>query len=94
MKFKILIILTMLFFFTGIANADYVNGYMRRDGTYVQGYNRSTPNETRLDNYSTRGNYNPYTGKEGTVNPYNQYGTAYNKSYENKLYSNNYRNNF
>ncbi|MBB5443654.1 MULTISPECIES: hypothetical protein [unclassified Paraburkholderia] len=51
---------------TSAAHADtYVNGYTRRDGTYVQGYNRTEPNYTRNDNYSTRGNYNPYTGQEG-----------------------------
>jgi hypothetical protein len=26
----------------------------------------------RLNNYSTQGNVNPYTGQMGTVNPYSQ----------------------
>ena len=47
-----------------------VKGYYRSNGTYVAPYTRSSPNSTRLDNYSTRGNYNPYTGKAGTRNPY------------------------
>ena len=38
--------------------------------TYVQSYHRTTPNYTRLDNFSTKGNYNPYTGKKGYVKPY------------------------
>lgn len=50
----------------------YVSGYTKADGTYVQGYYRSTPNNTKLDNYSTRGNVNPYTGQQGTINPYTQ----------------------
>lgn len=50
----------------GTAHADrYVNGYTRRDGTYVQGHYRSDANSTYNDNYSTRGNYNPYTGEPG-----------------------------
>ena len=45
-------------------------GYLKSNGTYVQPSIRTAPNHTKLDNYSTRGNYNPYTGKRGTVNPY------------------------
>ena len=44
----------------------YVNGYTRSNGTYVQGHYRSSPNSTQRDNYSTKGNYNPYTGKRGS----------------------------
>lgn len=49
------------------ASADeYVNGYTRSNGTYVQGYYRSSPNGTVQDNYSYKGNSNPYTGQSGT----------------------------
>lgn len=44
----------------------YVDGHYRRDGTYVQPHYRTAPNRTRNDNYSTRGNVNPYTGERGT----------------------------
>ncbi|MBU2645364.1 hypothetical protein KKI24_11715 [bacterium] len=44
----------------------YVRGYQKSDGTYVQPHYRTSPNSTRNDNYSTKGNINPYTGKEGT----------------------------
>lgn len=56
---------------------DYVNGYVRDDGTYAQGHWRSSPNSTRLDNYSTRGNVNPYTGEIGGEPQYERpdYGT-------------------
>lgn len=47
----------------------YVSGYTRRDGTYVAPHYRSSPNSTTADNYSTRGNVNPYTGKPGTQAP-------------------------
>ena len=43
----------------------YVNGYTRRDGTYVQPHYRSEANERRYDNYSSQGNSNPYTGERG-----------------------------
>jgi hypothetical protein len=42
-----------------------VDGYYRRNGTYVAPYIRTAPNQTRDDNYSTRGNINPYTLEEG-----------------------------
>jgi hypothetical protein len=50
-------------------NSVYVHGYYRKNGTYVHGYHRTRPNHTKFDNYSTKGNINPWTGKPGTVNP-------------------------
>ena len=43
-----------------------VSGYERKDGTYVAPYERTKANNTSDDNFGTRGNYNPYTGKTGT----------------------------
>ena len=50
----------------------YVKAYYRADGTYVKGHYRSAPNSKNRDNFSTRGNVNPYTGKPGTVDPDNK----------------------
>lgn len=47
----------------------HVRGYYRKNGTYVAPHWRSSPNNTTLDNWSTKGNVNPYTLKEGTKNP-------------------------
>ena len=47
-----------------------VKGYTKQNGTYVQPYIKSSPNKSKLDNYSTKGNINPYTGKKGTISPY------------------------
>lgn len=47
----------------------YVRGYTRKNGTYVQPHYQTNPNYTKLDNWSTKGNTNPFTGKAGTVNP-------------------------
>jgi len=44
----------------------YVHGYMRSNGTYVRPYYRSSPNGTVTDNFSYKGNINPYTGATGT----------------------------
>lgn len=42
-----------------------VRGYTRKDGTYVQPHYRSRPDTSVLNNWSTRGNINPYTGAAG-----------------------------
>lgn len=62
----------------------YVNGYTRSNGTQVQGYYRSSPNSTTSDNFSTKGNTNPYTGEQGYENPSssNSYGSSYSNPYE------------
>lgn len=44
----------------------HVSGYTRSNGTYVAPHEATNPNNTRNDNYSTKGNTNPYTGTEGT----------------------------
>jgi len=79
---KLLIALLGLVMLIGtVAHAEYVNGYTRSNGTYVQGYNRTSADSSLYNNYSTRGNTNPYTGRAGTVNP-NSYNrqTSYGSS--------------
>lgn len=43
-----------------------VRGHVTKKGTYVQPHRATNRNETRRDNYSHKGNVNPYTGKTGT----------------------------
>ena len=43
-----------------------VHGFVKRNGSYVGSHMRSHPNGTRFDNWSTKGNVNPYTGAYGT----------------------------
>lgn len=43
-----------------------VHGYTKKDGTYVAPAKRTTPDKNFNNNYSTKGNTNPYTGKAGT----------------------------
>jgi hypothetical protein len=47
-------------------NVVQVDGYNRNNGTSVQPYYRTAPNNTISDNYSTYPNINPYTGKTGS----------------------------
>jgi hypothetical protein len=42
-----------------------VSGYTRSNGTYVQSHVRTMPNNTNWDNFSTKGNSNPFTGSTG-----------------------------
>jgi len=44
----------------------YVHGYTKKDGTYVAPHDRSTLDSTKNNNWSTKGNTNPETGKPGT----------------------------
>lgn len=58
----------------------YVQGYTRKDGTYVAPHHRSESNTIRSDNYGSQGNSNPYTGQRGSQR--NEYSDppAYNQS--------------
>lgn len=51
------------------AAATTVHGYTKKDGTHVDTYKRTTVDGTQTNNFSATGNYNPYTGKVGTVAP-------------------------
>ena len=47
-----------------------VRGGVTKSGTYRAPHQRTSPNKTKVDNWSTKGNVNPNTGKAGTVDPY------------------------
>jgi len=74
------------------ADAVHVNGYYRSNGTYVNGYERTSPDSSPYNNYSYPGNYNPNTGKitGGNTSTYlenyydsssSSYSPSYNYSY-------------
>ena len=50
-------------------DSNSVRGYTKKDGTYVAPHQRTNPNGTQRDNWSSKPNYNPYTGKEGKKEP-------------------------
>lgn len=69
---SIAVSLILLSGFVGFAEAriSSVRGYIKPStGRYVAPHFKTTPNHTKIDNFSTKGNYNPFTGKKGTVNP-------------------------
>lgn len=71
--------------FISDAFAGAVDGYFRKNGTYVQPHYRSNPNNTPIDNYNFKGNKNPYNGKPGTNyyrdNPKSPYYNPYRSNY-------------
>ncbi|MCS6267422.1 MAG: hypothetical protein H2174_07630 [Vampirovibrio sp.] len=77
MFFKSFIIAFLLFvvsFFPAFGN-----GYTRRDGTYVQPHMRSDRDSSFSNNWSTKGNVNPYTNERGYKQEpaYNNNNNAY-----------------
>lgn len=54
---------------TFAAGSHSKKGHIKKDGTYVASSHATNPNKSKADNYSSKGNANPYTGKKGTKNP-------------------------
>lgn len=50
-------------------STEHVDTYQKKNGTVVDEHNRTTKNNTDFDNWSTKPNVNPETGKKGTKNP-------------------------
>ena len=68
-KIFFVIIIILLFVEIAFAKDMRVRSHIRKDGTYIQSHMKTKPNHTLRDNYSTKGNVNPYTEKHGTVVP-------------------------
>ena len=68
-KIFAIFLLSIIFYFGLFSIADAivrVRGYVKPStGRYVAPSYRTSPNKYKWDNYSTRGNINPYTGKKG-----------------------------
>lgn len=80
MRYYFLIILSILFYNSN--SQVKVNGYYKKNGTYVEPHYRSSPDGNPYNNYSFPGNTNPFTGKTATGDQ-NTYLKRYNKYYEN-----------
>ncbi len=52
------------------AKGVHVRGHTSKSGTYTMPHMRTSPDHSRMNNWSTKGNVNPYTGKPGTKNAY------------------------
>lgn len=53
----------------GSPTAPRDRGYTKKNGTHVAPHMRSAPDGNKRNNWSTKGNVNPYTGKAGKKNP-------------------------
>jgi len=64
----------LLILFISISNAPLfsatVDPYLNKKGKYVSAYQRSKKDKSAFNNYSTKNNVNPYTGKKGTKRKY------------------------
>ncbi|MGX3010236.1 hypothetical protein ACWIUD_01550 [Helicobacter sp. 23-1044] len=65
-----ILLLVIFMLNAAIARDVYIKGYTDKNGRYVPPHYRTKPNKSQMDNYSTKGNTNPYTGKKGTIEPY------------------------
>lgn len=74
MKKILLITLAALLISAPLAQARYQRGYFKPStGTYVSGHFKTNSDNYKFNNYSTKGNLNPYTGKKGYASPYKTY---------------------
>ncbi len=48
----------------------HVHSYTTKRGTYVTPHLRTAPDHTKRNNWSSKPNVNPYTGRDGTKDPY------------------------
>lgn len=47
----------------------HVRPHVTKSGSYVAPHVRTAPDHSKYNNWSTKGNVNPYTGKKGTKTP-------------------------
>lgn len=64
------LLLALPFVSTFAAKSVPVKSTITKKGTYRKPHYKTSPNRTKTDNWSTKGNRNPYTGKKGTKKPY------------------------
>jgi len=68
---NLLALLVLLSIASGaLAGTSRVRGSVTKSGTYRQPHYRTSPNKSKIDNWSTKGNSNPYTGKKGSKKSY------------------------
>jgi hypothetical protein len=71
---RLLLALSLIAFVPAAAEAGSrtvrVKPYVSGNGTYVQPHYRTSPDSSRLNNYSSQGNVNPWTGKKGSKSPW------------------------
>jgi hypothetical protein len=76
--FLLLFVMSLSLFGIAEARSVKIRGYYKRStGRYIMPHYRTSPNRSKWDNWSTKGNINPYTGRRGTVDPWRSYRLRY-----------------
>ena len=65
MKMLIAVVVASLTCSVAVGKTTMTKGFVKKNGTYVAPHYKTTPDKTKNNNYSTRGNANPMTGKDG-----------------------------
>jgi len=71
MNLRVLLVLALLLtsgaaLARGSGGSHSVRGHVTKQGTYVQPHRATNPDKSKANNWSQKGNVNPYTGKAGT----------------------------
>lgn len=67
---KLLIPLIFLFACNSTLAASHsVKGYTKKNGTHIAAHRQTNADKSKANNWSTKGNVNPYTGKKGRKKP-------------------------
>ena len=69
MKKAFLLLVLALSTLTFAQSSHRVRTYTRKNGTTVQAHRQTNPDKTQRNNWSSKPNVNPYTGKRGTKTP-------------------------
>lgn len=80
--FVMALVMLISFLTISLAEAGWVRGYYRSDGTYVRPHYRTNPDGNPYNNYSFPGNYNPNTGKITPGNPDTYSNRHYNRFHQ------------
>lgn len=52
------------------SSTTHVDSYTTKRGSYVASHYRTAADHTKINNWSSKPNMNPYTGQAGTKDPY------------------------
>jgi hypothetical protein len=67
MKIALLTIIALAFSASAFGKGSHaVRGYTKKDGSYVAPHRATDRDSSKSNNWSQKGNTNPYTGKEGS----------------------------
>lgn len=70
MRKRIFALFAMLISILAFAQSSHrVKVYSKKNGSYVPSHNKTKSDKTERNNYSSKPNTNPYTGKKGTKKP-------------------------